>query len=249
MSAQPIAVDKQLEAEVLEHLWREFPEHCLVLGDPQARRVVDLAAERAAARGFTAVHHVSSWASLMVYLGSYFDEDPQYPWASAVLAEAANLSRQDALERLYAKTADVLSQSVGEDGEYYRRALIWARAQPFEAMSGTSAGLQTLDQWLRKAWPRKFDSLSHESLLGMLKFAEQSVRRDGLASPAGAVVYALLMFLLGSYIGKDPVHPWAGEVIADLALVDPAAKARALHTRALAELDRYMYIDRITRGR
>jgi hypothetical protein len=108
----------------------------------------------------------------MVYFGSYFDEDPQGPWAAAILRESAGASREDALERLYSKSGDVLTEIVGEGGEYYRRALVWARAQSFETISAGDGSGSGVQQWLRKAYGRKYDALPNESLAGMLRLAE-----------------------------------------------------------------------------
>ena len=33
----------KVREEVLEHLWRRFPAHCIVMTDPQTRGVIDLA--------------------------------------------------------------------------------------------------------------------------------------------------------------------------------------------------------------
>ena len=52
--------DPGLQRDVLEHLWRQFPQHCVILNDPQTRRVVSLAAERAAMHGFYSTAQVSS---------------------------------------------------------------------------------------------------------------------------------------------------------------------------------------------
>jgi hypothetical protein len=239
--------DPSLQRDVLEHLWRQFPQHCVILGDPQILRVIDLARERAGAHGFDSTAEVSSWVTLMVYFGSYFDEDPQYPWAGAILRESAGSPREDVLERLYAKTGEVLTGFVGEGGEYYRRALVWARAQSFETISADGGSDDGVQKWLRKAYGRKYDSLPNEGMAGMLRVAEAATRRYGLTTRPGILVYAQLMFLLGSFIDRDPLHPWVGLILQDDALSEPAIKARTLHSRGIRELERYMKLDRITR--
>ena len=177
--------DPNLSGTFWNTLWRQFPQHCVILGDPQTRRVVNLAAERAAVHGFYSTAQVSSWVTLMVYFGSYFDEDPQVPWAAAILRESAGASREDVLERLYSKSGDVLTEIVGEGGEYYRRALVWARAQSFETISAGDGSGSGVQQWLRKAYGRKYDALPDESLAGLLRLAEAATRRYGLTIRSG----------------------------------------------------------------
>ena len=239
--------DPGLQRDVLEHLWRQFPQHCVILGDPQTRRVVNLAAERAAVHGFHSTAQVSSWITLMVYFGSYFDEDPQVPWVAAILRESAGASRDDVLEHLYSKSGDVLTEIAGEGGEYYRRALVWARAQSFETISADDGSGSGVRQWLRKAYARKYGALPEEGLAGLLRLAEAATRRYGLTIRSGTLLYAQLMFLLGSFIDRDPLHPWVGLILQDDGLSDPAIKARTLYSRGILELERYMKLDRITR--
>ena len=108
--AAPADHPTRLQRDVLEHLWRQFPQHCVILGDPQTRRVVDLAAERAAVHGFYSTAEVSSWVTLMVYFGSYFDEDPQVSMGRQ--RSSANRPERRARmrwKRLYAKSGDVLT--------------------------------------------------------------------------------------------------------------------------------------------
>jgi hypothetical protein len=113
----------RLRAEALEHLWRHFPNHCIILTDPQSRRFIDLGIARAASHGFISRDDVCSYLSLMVFLGSYFDEDPQWPWAPPLLGGGA---RMDDLFEIAVRAVEPV---IGRDGEHYRRALLRARAQ------------------------------------------------------------------------------------------------------------------------
>ena len=63
------------------------------------------------------------------------------------------------------------------------------------------------------------------------------IERDGLAEPGARVVYATLMFLLGSAFATDPAYPWAAAIVKDPGL-GAKEKARALIAAAKDHLER-----------
>src|ERR1035437_4148836 len=148
---------ENLRYDLLEHMWRRFPQHCVALTDPQALLFVDLAIERAAGQGFRFRNEIHSYGNVMVYLGSYFDEDPQWDWAGESLNASASLDAPQRMVQLYARMNEVLRTLVGDQGEFYRRALIWAGSQPFEALVDAGAGSmeERIRRWLKKGYMRK----------------------------------------------------------------------------------------------
>src|SRR5919108_3736353 len=112
-----------LRDEVLEHLWTRFPQHCVVLTDPRTLRAIDVGIERAAHRGFHSEADVRSFAVLMIFLGSHFDEDPQLPWVAAHLGT---------MNELLTETMQRMEPIVGRRGEHYRGALKLAQSYTFE---------------------------------------------------------------------------------------------------------------------
>ncbi len=240
---------ENLRQDLLEHMWRRFPQHCVALTDPQTMLFVDLAIERAAGRGFHWKNEIFSYANVMVYLGSYFDEDPQWDWAGESLMASASLDPAQRMARLYARMNEVLRTLAGDRGEYYRRTLIWAGSQPFEALAEDGAGSteERIHRWLKKGYIRKEASLTDEAVSQIGSLSRFLARQYGLDGVAGTMLLSELMLLLGCGIDREPLHPWIAEVLRQTSPSDPLAKAKRLHERANAELQRYMNLDRITR--
>ena len=236
----------RLREEVLEYLWQEFPSHCIMMTDPQTRRVIDLAAGRAAAHGFTAAGQVCSWITMMVFCGAFFDEDPLCPWASETLRATSGQSRDDALRSLFEAMNTALDPVVGQTGEHYRRALLWAMALRFDTIAADSEGSpdQAVERWLRTGFPEKHASLTREQMSLLASEAQARALQFGLAVRPGAILCALLMALLGIHIDRDPLYAWVGDVLRDDSVLDPMAKTKRLHDRAIAMLRRHLVVER-----
>lgn len=240
------AATVRLQEDLLAHLWEKFPLHCVVLADAQTRRAIELGIERAARHGFRATGDVCSYVNLMMFLGSHFDRDPQLPWISAALRDTSAMTRSAAMDRLYDITIQELTNTVGAGGEHYRRALIWARTKTFETLAQDygADGHAGVRRWLRDLHRKKYDSLSERVLGRVTQLAEYFATQYALATPAGTIICAGLMFLLGSAIDRDPFHPSLGMTLRDSSLTDPMAKAQRLHRQAILQLERYMALER-----
>ena len=233
----------KLRENVLNHLWKRYPQHCVILTDPRTRRAIDVGIDRAASHGFHAAAQVRAFVALMVMLGSHFDEDPQLPWAGEHLRRGENASRAEVMAGLLAETKERLEPVIGRNGEYYRRSLAWVEARSFDLLvmtyDDTDDGLRTL---LRRLHGRKYEVLGEETVATLIGEARTSARENGLTTRAGVIVYLTLMFLLGSAVARDPFHPWVNATLAAEAERHPADLARRLHSNGIDILRRYTFL-------
>jgi hypothetical protein len=236
----------QVREAALAHLWQYFPHHCVIMTDPRSRLAINVALLRAERHGFRDPAEVSLFVGLMVFLGGHFDEDFQLPWAGALLQQTAGLSRREAMAQLLKRTTERMEPVVGRRGGYYRRALARLSSTSFEALAAayddSDPGLRA---FLGDLHRRKLETLSEESVDHLLGMARSSARYYGLTTPAGTLLYLALMFLLGSFIDRDPFHPWAGEILRRLEPADPDLRSHALYTEAMDHLRRFTRLDRL----
>jgi hypothetical protein len=243
---------KRLRVDLLHHLWTRFPNHCVTMGAAQANTCVEAIITRAEAHEFDSLDTLTSYANLMVFLGAEFDEDPQLAWAGEHLRKTRQLPRPVAIGELLSLTATQLATLIGPSGEYYRRALLWARSKSFETLTETychdaDRGLRV---WLHDLHPSKYDDLGREGVTRVIEDARLGVAPHGLGSREGVMIYAGSMVLLGSGFERDPFHPWAKQALtraAAAAVQDPIEGARLLHAAAMQEFERFLSLDRIIR--
>lgn len=221
--------------ELRAHVERFFPGDARVLGEAQLRTVLELGLDRAALHGIRQKGQTAQYVSLMFMLGSFFDEDPQLPWAAAALGpeEAPAGPRLEALQQ-HVKAH--LREVAGPKGDRYRRALARVRRTPFEAYFADGLRDLTVRSIARRLYPEKLGRLG--DLRPLIALAEETAARHGLpVSGDGALCGPALMLLLGAHFDRDPIHPWAAEVLeTDL---PPREKAEALHRQALGRIDLY----------
>src|SRR5215510_13947025 len=93
---------QKFEDEMVVHLKTSYAEHWKVMGEVAGRCVIQLGIERAKKHGFTNRGPVRFYIELMFMFGSYFDSDPQHPWASHVLNDPESVDQSVRADRLYA---------------------------------------------------------------------------------------------------------------------------------------------------
>ncbi len=136
------AVLRTFENRMLEHLKEFFPKHCEILGEEQVRKVIRLGIERAEQYGLVSERDIHLYVGLMFMLGSYFDQDPQLPWAAKILTDENIVYPNHRADQLHNRAMAFLNEAAGKDSQYLDRALRKARELPVSALSRTGENKQ-----------------------------------------------------------------------------------------------------------
>lgn len=235
-----------MRQDILEYLWRRFPHHCIVLTDADTYSVIDLGIARAATHGFRKAEDVCSWIVLMIYFGSYFDEDLQYPWAALALKEAQGLDRTAAMQRLFAHMNEATDAMLGENGVNYRKALSFVGKLDFDVILRDQKGdlQQSLRRWMHVVFPEKSAVLSEECKVVVTASAAKWAEKYGLGERCGAIVSLLFLLLSGSRSDQDPIRPWISGSLTATGVADPEAKTRLVYETLRSTLRRFAKLDR-----
>ena len=105
------------ENRLLEHLEEFFPKHCEILGEEQARKAIRLGIERAKQYDLVSERDLHLYVGLMFMLGSYFDQDPQLPWAAKILTDENIVYPNDRADQLYDRAMVFLNEAVGKENQ------------------------------------------------------------------------------------------------------------------------------------
>ncbi|MBM4039868.1 MAG: hypothetical protein FJ290_15290 [Planctomycetes bacterium] len=239
MKAFEEAAAKGFQDRMVEHIGQFFPKHLAVFGEPAIRQAVSLGIDRGSVYGFATEHDLCLYIDLMLLLGSLFDEDPQYPWAEAILNDKGITDNATRAERLYDEAMAFLDDAAGQEGEYLTHALVTLRKTPLK--DAWQPGPGTLEDrllaHLRALWPQKCERVGAGPLGLMTHRGIQAAEKRRLAGEFGALVYVVLMFLLGSGFDADPLHAWAQGVLREGA---GAGKADRLYEAAAAMLEAWL---------
>jgi hypothetical protein len=205
------------EGRLVEHLREWFPKKYDYLTREGSRAVVRRSLARAKGYGLTDQYTLGSYADLVFLLGSDFDHDPQFPWASEILNDPEGADETERMASLYARAYDYFERVAGPDGKFIDEALGRAGSAAGETFGESPGGAEFYARMLdlfKSIYPQKYGYVGELGLRQLVFRAVESARRYGLEGPRGVALYACLMFLLGSGFATDPQFPWAEAALA-----------------------------------
>lgn len=229
---------QRFEVEMIAHLKGYSPGHAKVLGDEGLLKVIRFGTERAARYGLTFSGPIRLYIELIFQLGSEFDTDPQYPWAGEIFAKSNATNQMVEADRLFDATLKYLDATAGEDREWARASLRWARHEPYEGLPLNSPSWMSESlARLRRISPQKCDYVGAEALQRLLGKALDYSRKQGITSGNGVALVGALMFSAGHGFYADPHLPWI-ETTLSRSADDPNQRMDRLHAKLMAYLDR-----------
>lgn len=230
---------QRFEEEMLGHLRKFSPQHCKVAGDSAVREVIRIGIQNARNYGFTARGPLRFYIELMFMFGSFFDSDPQYPWANAVLSDSKIADETTRANRLYAAMNEYLAAVSGPDHKYLieaMRRLSRLKIEDFLA-PGHDVEEGILGK-LRSVYPQRSEHLGDAALRAMIRHGFNVSDRYGLSNPRGRVLACTFVFAMGHAFDKDPLYGWVGRRLNDPGSSSAAERVEELYSKALLYLSR-----------
>lgn len=226
---------KRFEDEMVEHLQKFFPKYHEIYGEPLIRKVIQCGTEHAEIYGFLTKRDTPLFIDLMLLLGSHFDQDPQYPWATEILKDQSVENPIEKADKLYDRALKYLDEAAGKENEYLGRALLRIREIPFQDYSkGSVASL------LQEIWPQKYKVLGGLILNALIENGNQSAREHDMTSKQGEAVMTVLKYLLGSSFDKDPQFTWANKILNDKSILTESIRIDKLYKEAMVFLGKWL---------
>lgn len=229
------------ENRLLEHLKKFFSKHCEILGEEQVRKVICLGIERAGQYELVSERDLYLYVDLMFMLGSYFDQDPQLPWAAKILKDENIVYPNDRIDRLHDRAMAFLNEAAGQESQYEERALRKVCELPASALSrtGEDKELSFGDYMLKLLYalfPEKYQAVGDVAIRQLVRQGYQSARGYHLTDEKGIATYISLMFILGGGFDNDPLYPWVSTLLHGQSQPDPLRREEALYKEAIVNL-------------
>jgi hypothetical protein len=230
---------RRFENQAADLLEEFFPLHCATLGRSAVLEVVRYGAERAGRHGLDSLRGVTMYLGVMFLLGSHFDEDPQVPWAAAILGDQASPSPLTAIRRVHARALDLLDQTGGAGDQDLHRALLTIREYPFLSAK-IEPGEQLEDEILgrlRRFYPEKCRVMGDDAARRLIRLCCGKASSHGITDGRGALMFVVLGLMLGSGFDVDPQFPWVAATLQGAAPTGDGERLERLHERAMGYLD------------
>ncbi len=228
------------EFSILQHCRKHFPLPYEMLGEDQIRKIIQYGVIRAGKYDFDAYREKSLYVSIMLLLGSDFDEDFQLPWAQKILNEPLIKSSADRIDRLYKETLVYLKQVAGAENKFMIRAMERIREVKIQSLLQPSnvsleLGIYNL---LSNIYPEKSKRQGSAVMNELIKTGIANSKKYALTSYRNIAVFTTMMFMLGSDFDSDLQFPWAYRALNDVAIKDQNMRTERLYKLAMMLLNR-----------
>ena len=202
------------EDEMVEHLKKFTPQHWKLMGEPSGRRAIQLGLAQASQYGFTDRGPARFYIDLMFMFGSYFDTDPQHPWAMAVLKSTRPEDQTMRADRLFAAMNEYFVHIVKPE----RRRLIdslrtFCRAQIEDYLTPSVSREEAMLQCALLTCPLRSEYLGEQVLRKLIRQGMEFARAVGFSSDKGVALVVVLTFVAGHGFYKDPQYRWIAQLL------------------------------------
>ena len=199
---------------MVQHVHEAFPKHSGFLGESGIQEVVRYGVKQGRACGFTWQGPVTLFIDLTLLLGRSFDVDVQLPWAASILGDVSFPDQLARAERLHAAAIEYLDMVSGPENEFIDAAQRRLTQESLEIRSGSAESLaQEILTRLQRIWPEKYDHVGSNRLHNLVRLGMSSALRYRLEPGTGALLYTIMMYVLGSGFNRDPLFAWAQRVL------------------------------------
>lgn len=152
---------RSYEDEMVQHIKQFTPRHSEIIGEPAVRQVIRKGIEQAKEYGLTNRGPVRFYIELMFMLGSYFDTDPQYPWAEEILTNSEITDQMQRADRLYEKAMDFIDKVSGLNHKYEEEAIRRFSQMRFEDFSMSK---NEIVMHLKRIYPQKCEYIGEQAI-------------------------------------------------------------------------------------
>ena len=219
--------------EMVAHLQGFAPQHWRSIGEQTGREVIRLGMEQARRYGFTNRGPVRFYVELMFLFGSYFDTDPQFPWANAVLTAPEPFEQMARAQLLFDALNEYSTQVRGPKHKYFIQALQRLSETPIEGIVKPDIPLEeTAIQGLEAIYPETYDYLGEPRVRAIIRESFDTARRYGFNSVKGMLLMVGLTFFMGHGFPNDPLCGWIARRLDEARFPDTTQRTEGLYAKA-----------------
>ena len=225
----------RFENRLIAFVYRFYEREYNKLGKDQVKTVVQFAINRAKGNQYTTQRQVTYYLSIMILLGSYYDEDIQLPWARKRLTDLSVASPTRRIEKLWKETLEYLETTTGEENEYVIHAILRIRDLKLEDAPHSTGEEFAIDlcKLLLKLYPQKYQFQGEKINRELIKEGITKAGQFGIVGNGGRSLFIILMFVLGSGFYKDLLYPWATSILENKNIHNEENRIIQLHTAAV----------------
>lgn len=221
-----------------------FVGHARLLGPEGCARYAELAILRASRYQLESRRDVFMYLTVMLVLGSHFDEDPLLPWAAQILNTPSHQPRWAYIDRLLEESLAYAERVAGSSNLKIDRMFLRLKAllEKFLAAPNTKAPWEEIpaEEFCRALFPSRYREVDSALWAATFQGCQQMAYTYGMRTMSELGFYRMVVFLLGPLFDRDPV---ASRLVQQLSLgtnLSPAVRLERLSREALLGLSSFL---------
>lgn len=226
------------EGDLVQHIAEFTPLHYQVIGEDGTREVVRLGIKQAKKYDFTNRGPIQFYIESMFMFGSYFDTDPQYPWADETLNDPKIDDQMERADILFDRMQEYLQSVSGPDNRYALQAFNAISATRSESTPPLGSDFEReIIQRLMHIYPQKCVYVGQSAIQTLIKEGIRNAEACSIATDSGVGLFIGLMFALGHGFAADPQFPWVSTTLNNPLITDLDKKIERLRSKSFTYLD------------
>ena len=197
--------------ELLPYFKKKDAFHVEAIGDDGLKKVIRLGMGKAAIYGLTRRSPVKLYIQMMMYLGSYFDEDPVLSWTRDILkSEKFGDAQADKANALRGGLIEYLETVSGKQGEYLQSFMRACQSELDKTEKQVSS--DTILSFVQLNYPQKYQYTGGEAMAQLVGHSKQLCDTHGLDEDRSVLSLTCLCLVYGTRMIDDPLFPWMKKV-------------------------------------
>lgn len=233
---------KKFEDGMVEHVKMFFPNHFISMKEEGTRNTIKLAMLRSDKYGLNTQRNVCLYLNNMLILGSYFDLDPMYDWASLILNDKTIQSPSNRIDKLSDIMLETFARIRGPQYRFINKALLNLSNHSDEILQRIlNCPLNDIHSLFKSLYPEKYEVVGEINLNKLIILGKEKSLAYGFTNTHNIVMFTTFMFLMGAGFDKDTQFAWANEVLnVHSDVMDQNRKAKQMFEKALLNLSDFL---------
>jgi hypothetical protein len=185
----------------------------------------------------------------MCLLGSGFDTDPLLPWAAEILNDKTTSDHVARGDRLYSRAWEYIAGVIPDYRDATGQPITPRFVGELKQLRNESDDTLTADYIptysreliarLERVFPAKCRYVGNDRVSALIPAGIEAAARYGITGQRGITLFIALMFVLGRGFDRDPLLPWASEILNDATITEQNKRVTKLYGEGLDCLSRW----------
>lgn len=198
---------ERFRVEIVVHIKEFAPVQCENMQHDDILKLVNTGIDRAKGYGLTNRGPVTLFIEMMFLFGSFFDTDPQYPWAGDILSLFKTTDQMELANQLYLKTMDYLDNIACL--EHQQKTLERLNSTNLKELLKSKENsleivLNEMALYLRRIYPEKYEYSGENAIRNLAREAFNLSEYHLPSVDWGHTLFSVMSFLLGYKCFSDP---------------------------------------------